>query len=92
MGADVIVTLKVMPESPAVDLPVLQQSVEQTIKDKKGRIAKTEFEPVAFGLKAVKVTFVRDEALGGTDDIEEILAKIQGVVSVQVTNVMRALG
>ena len=92
MGADVIVTIKVMPESPAVDLVALQKHVEDAIKQAKGRVAKAELEPVAFGLKAVKITFVRDEAIGGTDDIEEALAKLQGVISVQVTNVSRALG
>jgi elongation factor 1-beta len=53
---------------------------------------KTEIEPIAFGLKALKIIFVADEKKGGTDNLEVEINKIPGVNSVEVIDVRRAIG
>jgi elongation factor 1-beta len=91
--ADVVITMKIMPDSPEVDL----KSVEEKALEKITKFAelsnyKVELEPVAFGLKAINILFVMDEAKGATDSLEEDVAKIEGVNSVEITDVRRALG
>ena len=90
--ASVIITLKIMPESPETDLEEIKTRAKGIIAEQKGEVGKEEFEPVAFGLKAVKLIFVRDENLGGTDDIEAAISEVQGVNSVEVVDVRRAIG
>ena len=92
MGS-VIVTLKIMPESPDVDLAAVEEKVKETIKNTTGDDEfKSEQEPVAFGLKALKITFIVDEEKGSTDALEEEIAKIEGINSVEAIDVRRALG
>ncbi len=91
--ADVVITLKIMPVSPDVDLKSIEKEALEKIKSFSGmENYKVETEPVAFGLKAVKILFVMDEAKGATDPLEEELGRIKGVNSVEVTDVRRAIG
>lgn len=90
--ANVIITLKIMPESPETDLEKLKVEAKKIVADAQGEVGKEEFEPVAFGLKAVKLIFVRDEKLGGTDEIEQKISEVEGVNSVEVSDVRRAIG
>ena len=82
-----------MPKSPEEDLSKIQASVIEKIKSFSGsEDAKVEQEPVAFGLKALKIIFVMDEAKGSLDPLEKDVSAIEGVNSVEVTDVRRALG
>ena len=91
--ADVIITLKIMPDSPDVNLKEVESQALDKIKSFSGmENYKIEIEPIAFGLKAVKILFVMDEAKGATDPLEEDIGKISGVNSVEVTDVRRAIG
>ncbi len=92
--AQAIVTLKVMPESPDEDLARIQSQVEGCIDDFVGEKGEKRavIEPIAFGLKAIRLTFVMDEAKGSTDRLEQAVAKIEGVSSVDVVDVRRAIG
>ncbi len=81
-----------MPISPEVDLKKVEEEATKVISEYKGEVGKTEVEPIAFGLKAVKLFFVIDEALGSTDDLEEAVGKVEGVQSVEVIDVRRAIG
>ena len=90
--AIVVITLKIMPESPGSDLDSIKMKAKAIIAKHGGEVGKEEIEPVAFGLKAVKLTFVRDEKLGGTDAIEEEVSVVEGVNSAEVVDVRRALG
>ena len=53
--ASVVVTIKLMPESPETDMAALQKSAEKTITAFGGRPAKADVEPIAFGLKALNL-------------------------------------
>ena len=91
--AQVIITLKIMPESPDTDLDEIEDKVKSMIEDFSGETqTKSEIEPIAFGLKALKITFVMDESKGSTDDLEEEIKGIKQVNSVEVVDVRRAIG
>ncbi|MBS3164475.1 elongation factor 1-beta [Candidatus Woesearchaeota archaeon] len=90
--ARVVVTLRVMPESPSTNLAALQKAAEKEVAAYGGVVGKCEIEPIAFGLKALKVFFVMDEAKGATDPLEKKIGAITGVESVSVDDVRRAIG
>ena len=90
--AQIIVTLKIMPESPDVNLESLIEPVTAVIVADGGTVSGTEEEPIGFGIKALLVTFSRDEGLGNLDGIEEKVNAITGVESAESVNVRRALG
>ena len=90
--ARVVITIKVMPDSPETDLQELTINAKNVIEKHGGEVGKEEIEPVAFGLKAIKLTFIRDEAKGGADAIEAELAELEGVTSAEVIDVRRAIG
>ncbi|MAG19874.1 elongation factor 1-beta [archaeon] len=89
--AEVIITFKVMPEDIEVDLNKLEKEVKEFL-NKHGEVGKTEREKIAFGLEAVVMIFVMDESKGSTDFIEDNIRNIDGVQSVEVTDVRRAIG
>ena len=91
--ASIIITLKIMPADPEVNLSRVEQKAIEEIKNFAGKTEiKRELEPVAFGLNALKITFVMDENIGSTDELEEKISRIEGVNSVEVVDVRRAIG
>ena len=89
--AYVVLTYRVMPSSPDVDMLHLQKHLSETIsKESKGE-PKFEVKPFAFGLKALEVTFMIDETKG-CDAIEAEMKKVVGVENVEVLRLDRALG
>ena len=90
--AQAIVTLKIMPKTPEVDLKEIEASATREVETFGGQVGKIEQEPIAFGLKAVKIFFVMDESKGSTEELETAIAQLPGIQSVQVTDVRRAIG
>ena len=90
--ADVIVTLKIMPKSPSADLDKISTDSKKLIAEFKGEVGKEEVEPIAFGLKALKLMFVMDESIGSTDELEAKISKVKNVQSAEVSDVRRAIG
>lgn len=90
--ADVIVTVKIMPTSPESRLDTIEEKAKHEIAEFGGEVGKVDYEPIAFGLKALVLVFVMDESLGSTDELEEKIRAISGVQSVEVTDVRRAIG
>jgi len=90
--AQVVVTLKIMPQSPEVDLKFVEVEATREVKTFRGTVGKVQIEPIAFGLKAIKLFFVMDESIGSTEELENTISKIEGVQSVEVTDVRRAIG
>ena len=87
------VTLQVMPESIDVDLVDLTKRVKEvihTVYGNMGEIRVSE-EPIAFGLRALRFTFVINEDLG-TEVIETAVAKVPGVMNGTVVDFRRAIG
>ncbi len=90
--AQVIITLKIMPSGVDVDLDGIYRLAKENITEFGGEIGKKEEEPVAFGIKALKLIFIMDESIGSTESLEDEISKIKGVQSVEVTDVRRAIG
>jgi len=84
--AEVAVTLRLMPESPEVNLDRLEATIKERVK-----VHSISREPVAFGLEALRVVAVIPDAAGGTEPLEQKLASLPGVGNVQVTNLTRLL-
>ncbi len=89
--ADVVVTLKIMPESPDSDLDSISSKATEIINSY-GEVGKKEIVPVAFGLNAINLIFVMDESKGSTDELEQKVRDLEEVNSAEVTDVRRAVG
>ena len=91
--AHVVVTLRIMPNNPDTDLSILEAEAKKEIVEFcNSKELKTKIEPIAFGLKALNVLFVMEESKGSTEELENKISKIDGVESVEVTDVRRAIG
>ncbi len=91
--ADVIISMKIMPESPEIDLNNVEAETKKILSEFAGETEiRSAQNPVAFGLKSLDITFVADESKGSTDVLEEKIKEINGVNSVEVTDVRRAIG
>jgi len=88
--ADVIVTFRIMPDNPEVDLNKLEENVKKELKDYGCKIAEINIQEVAFGLKSLNIIFSMDEAKGDTEPLEEKIRAIEGVNSTEVVNVTRS--
>jgi len=90
--AEVIITLRIMPESPDQNLDLISDKASSLIKEFGGDVHKTSFAEVAFGLKSINIIFIMAEDKGSTEELENQIAKVAGVSSVEVTDVRRAIG
>ena len=87
---EVLATIKVMPESPDVDLEQIKKDIQASIPEGT-EFHKIEEEPIAFGLVALNVQVIVGDEEGGTEPAEENLATINGVSNVTVTDVGRLM-
>lgn len=90
--AQIIVTLRIMPASPEINLGSLGEQIGDIVEAEQGSVMGTEEEPIGFGIKALRVTLSRREDLGSTDAIEAKVAKLTGVESCEAVDARRALG
>jgi elongation factor 1-beta len=86
-----LLQIKIMPETPEVNLDEIQEKAEKVILENQGQNPKFEQEPIAFGLKALKVSFAMDESIQ-TGLFEEKLKEIPSLSSVEITDFRRAFG
>jgi elongation factor 1-beta len=82
MGS-VAVIMRVMPESPEVNL----EELKKALKEKLPGIQDIREEPIGFGLKAIKFAAIVNDAGGETDEIEKKLSQIPGVERVETIEV-----
>jgi elongation factor 1-beta len=80
--------IKVMPQSPEVDLDALQERLEQSLPEG-AKVQGIERDDVAFGLVALYPTVIVPDDTGGTDAVEDAFADVEGVESVSVESVGR---
>lgn len=83
---EVAVTVRLMPENTEVDLSKLEAAVKGRLK-----VYSVSKEPIAFGLEALKIIVVIEDAAGGTEPLENELASLPGVGNVQVVGLTRLL-
>jgi elongation factor 1-beta len=82
MGS-VAVIARVMPDSPEVNLDQLKKA----LKDKLPGIQEIREEPIGFGLKALKLVAIINDAGGETDAIEKSLSEVAGVERAEIIEV-----
>jgi len=80
--------IKVMPQSPDVDLDALQERLEGALPEG-AKIKGFERDDVAFGLVALFPTVIIPDEAGGADSVEDAFADVDGVESVDVDSVGR---
>ncbi|MCJ7479160.1 MAG: elongation factor 1-beta [Candidatus Nanohaloarchaeota archaeon QJJ-7] len=81
---EVAVVLKVMPEDTETELEGVKENIEDKVD-----VQDLQEEEVAFGLKALKVSTIVDDSEGGTDAVENAIAGIEGVRSVEVEDLRK---
>jgi len=82
MGS-VAVILRVMPESPEINI----EDLKKALKAKLPGIQEIKEEPIGFGLKALKVLAVVNDAGGETDAVEKSLNQVPGVERAEIIEV-----
>jgi elongation factor 1-beta len=85
------VQFKIMPESPEQDLEAIKKVASSKIEELGGKVASTEEQPIAFGLKALIVVFAFPEE-NDVDQVGNVLGEIEGVSSTEMIDYRRALG
>ena len=86
------VQFKIMPESIDTDLEKLEEKIKSGIESfDSGVFNEAKEEPIAFGLKALIVTFALSEKIE-IDEVENFLKEIEGVSSIELIDYRRAIG
>lgn len=86
------VRFKIMPEGLDINLDEVKSLVKETIESfENGVFSESEEEPIAFGLKALVITCAIPESLE-VDEVENKLATIEGISSVEMIDYRRAVG
>ena len=83
MGS-VAVTFRILPDDAEADLEPIKTRVRKTLG---GALRDMKEQPVAFGLKAIVAIAVVGDAEGGSDRLEQSLAALPGVGSVETVDV-----
>ena len=87
----VVITLKIMPKSPEIDLNTIETDAKKKIIDfSQTQEIKTEQEPIAFGLNALIILFAWQEEKE-LEYLENKLKNIENVNSADVIDIRRAI-
>jgi len=87
--ARVAVVLRVMPEDISVNFEDVVSEIKRRLPQEYVLEAWDE-EPIAFGLKALRLLItIPEESEGGTEPLEELISQIPGVSQVEVLLVHR---
>ncbi len=84
---NVALTLTVMLESPEVDVEKIKKEAKERLSKLDVNVKEIKEKPVAFGLKNLEILVVFPERPGGTDAIENSIAEIEGVTSVETGDI-----
>lgn len=81
---DVGVVMRVMPEDAETDLAAIKDALRDAVD-----VNDMEEEEVAFGLKAIQFSTIVKDQKGGTDQLEETVAGLDGVRSAEIVDMNR---
>ena len=79
-------TLRIMPEDATMDMEALKGKVTKVVPGDI-QVGRMEIVPVAFGLQALRVALVMEDA--SPDELEQVLSSIEGVQSVEIEQLGR---
>lgn len=85
------VQMKIMPNSPEANLQEIEKKAEEIINSMHKTQVKIEEEPIAFGLKAIILSFAWNDEID-TEKLEAALQKIENVSSVETLDIRKAFG
>jgi elongation factor 1-beta len=83
----VVALVRIMPESADVDM----KKLEAELRKKLPSIQDVGVEPIAFGLKALKIAVIVEDSEGGTEAVETVLAGVPGVSQAETICVNRMI-
>jgi len=83
----VVALVRIMPDSADVDM----KKLEGELRKKVPSIQDVGVEPIAFGLKALKIAVIVEDSEGGTDAVETALAGVPGVSHAETVCVNRMI-
>ncbi len=87
--ARVLVVMKVLPEDVSINLEELKERIGSMLPEGY-EIARHDVEPIAFGLKALRLYIVMPEEVeGGTEPLENLVNSVDGVSQAEVEIVHR---
>ena len=79
----VAISMQVMPDSPETDLEQVKSEISKIFKVQDAKI-----EPLAFGLKVLRILIIADDKKGAdTDAFENEIKKIKGVAEAKAEDV-----
>ncbi|WP_319378913.1 elongation factor 1-beta [uncultured Methanocorpusculum sp.] len=84
---EVVVILKIMLESPDVDLEKLQADIRAKVSG----IEDMKVEPIGFGLSAIKIAMITEDDEGAGDKIEGLFSQIPGIDRTEIESLNRLL-
>ncbi len=87
-----VVTLKIMPSSPEINLDYLTERIKEKLKTFNITNLKKEIKPIAFGLNSIHLYFTVNEDFENLESIENKIKEIEGVSSAEIIGMSRALG
>jgi len=85
------VQMKLMPNSPEANLQEIEKKAEEVINSLHKTQVKVEEQPIAFGLKAIILSFAWNDEID-TEKLEAELQKIENVSSVETLDIRKAFG
>jgi len=86
--AEAGVKIKIMPTSPETNLEEIESKAKKVVEGKEGKVASSEIEPVAFGLKALIILVVINETFEQDPLLDEIRT-IENVSSAEIIDFRR---
>ncbi len=84
--AKVLVSFKVMPKEASVDMDAIENAIKKSVNP--DRVSR---EPIAFGLVAINISILIEDAEGQLENVENKLRSIDGVGEVEVTEITRTI-
>ncbi|KUG19311.1 translation elongation factor 1 beta subunit [hydrocarbon metagenome] len=72
--------MKIMPESPEVDIGALKESIRTQVPETRD----IREEPIGFGLVALKIAVIVPDEAGAPDAVEQKLRELEGVGSAEI--------
>lgn len=79
-----LITIRIMPTSPDINLDEIQKEAEKIISKEQGKNFHFTKEPIAFGLNSLNISFSRDENL----DSDEMMNKVQSIKNVNSAEII----
>jgi elongation factor 1-beta len=77
---NVALILRIMPESPEVDLEALKAAIKKEVPE----VRDIQEEPIGFGLRALKLAVLVSDKGGESDQIENKIGAIKGVERAEI--------